>query len=285
MGWQDRDYANQDSYQAKTGARGPLIPRGWSAVWILLAINIAMFLLTRRNPATLGSLLFLAEEVLHGQVWRLLTACFLHADTGHLFGNMLGLYFFGNSVEAAWGRRRFTVAYLSFGVISNAAIVVLYLLGWGPAGHPALGASGCVFGILAACAVLYPRTTVLVFFILPMNVRVFMGLMAAYSVMRTIQGGMGDAVHLLGAVLGWAYTVHGHKIGRVTTTRTAHPPRAPEPVSRGQQDKLEAEADRILEKIQRQGISSLSEKEKSILAQASKAQRADDQRFGRMDRL
>jgi len=87
---------------------------------ILLGLNIGMFFFAKPEPGGLFEKLVLhAETVLGGEIWRLLTACFLHWDTNHLLFNMIGLYFFGTTLEQALGTRRFLTVYLAGGVLAS----------------------------------------------------------------------------------------------------------------------------------------------------------------------
>jgi membrane associated rhomboid family serine protease len=86
-----------------------------------------------------------------------LTSMFLHGGWGHLFGNMLFLWVFGNNVEDAMGHARFVVFYLLCGVVAVFAQVLPE-----PAGHvPMVGASGAISGVLGAYMLLYPSARIL----------------------------------------------------------------------------------------------------------------------------
>ena len=84
--------------------------------------------------------------------WTLLTYIFLHAGLGHLVGNMIFLWIFGDNIEDRTGRLGFLFSFLAFGVtgaIFQAAMV--------PGDVPLVGASGAIAGLLGAYLVLYPR--------------------------------------------------------------------------------------------------------------------------------
>jgi membrane associated rhomboid family serine protease len=92
------------------------------------------------------------EGVAEGQWYRLLTAVFLHQAPWHIAFNMLGLWWLGGPLEAALGRVRYLALYLLSGLGGSA---LTYWLA-GP-GQPSLGASGAIFGLLGATAVLMRR--------------------------------------------------------------------------------------------------------------------------------
>jgi membrane associated rhomboid family serine protease len=89
----------------------------------------------------------------------LLTSIFMHGGWGHLLGNMLFLYIFGDNVEHAMGRLFYPLFYLAAGVIASLAQV----LATPDSVLPTLGASGAISGVLGAYIVLFPRNRVTVF--------------------------------------------------------------------------------------------------------------------------
>ena len=95
----------------------------------------------------------------------LLTSMFLHGGIGHLLGNMLFLWIFGDNIEHALGHVRYLVYYLVCGVLASLAhVMVTYAYG-GNTEIPSLGASGAISGVLGGYIMLYPfrRVTVLLF--------------------------------------------------------------------------------------------------------------------------
>lgn len=119
----------------------------------LMALNTLIFLAGFLSPA-LEWELFLQGALIpqlvveQTQVYRLLTAMFLHASLGHVFFNVYALYIIGRSVEPIFGRARFLLIYLLGGLTGSA----LSLLFSGLQGA-SVGASGAVFAIFAAEAV------------------------------------------------------------------------------------------------------------------------------------
>jgi len=84
------------------------------------------------------------------------TSMFMHGSWGHLLGNMLFLWVFGNNIEDSMGHLRFIVFYFVCGVAAGLAHVYL-----SPASPiPAVGASGAISGVMGAYIVLYPRVKV-----------------------------------------------------------------------------------------------------------------------------
>jgi membrane associated rhomboid family serine protease len=92
------------------------------------------------------------EGVAEGQWYRLVTAMFLHGSVIHIAFNMLSLWWIGGPLEAALGRARYIALY---GVSGLAGSALTYLIA--PANQPSLGASGAVFGLFGATAILMRR--------------------------------------------------------------------------------------------------------------------------------
>ncbi len=130
------------------------------AALVLAAICIAAFVLQLAVPGFSGMFTLVSADVA-ARPWTLLSAVFLHGDVVHLLYNLFALALFGMILEQAVGRRRFLLIFFGGGVLASIGAAVLY-----PA---ALGASGAIFGILGALAILRPRMQVWVsFFPMPM---------------------------------------------------------------------------------------------------------------------
>lgn len=129
---------------------------------ILLGINVAVFVAVLANSALVNDLVLLGranfsyggplEGIAEGQWYRLVTSMFLHQEVWHIAFNMLGLWWLGGPLEAALGRARFLALYMLSGLAGSA------LTYWLAApNQPSLGASGAIFGLLGATAVLMRR--------------------------------------------------------------------------------------------------------------------------------
>ncbi|GAA2278933.1 rhomboid family intramembrane serine protease [Streptomyces ruber] len=130
---------------------------------ILLGINLFVFLVQYRLGdeftdrfnligLVLDRQLASLEGVAEGQWYRLLTAMFLHSSYIHIMFNMLSLWWIGGPLEAALGRARYLALYLVSGLAGSA---LTYLLA--EPNQPSLGASGAIFGIFGATAILMRR--------------------------------------------------------------------------------------------------------------------------------
>ena len=135
--------------------------------------------------------------------WSFLTSAFLHADVAHLFFNMLALFFFGVYLESRIGSRKFLLLYFSTAFVGSLA----YWLFDPSATIPALGASGAIFGILGALAVLYPRLMVWIGMPMPVLMAAFLWGIVSFLGMFAPATGIAHQAHLGGLLLGVAYGI------------------------------------------------------------------------------
>ena len=247
--------------------------------WILKA-NIAVFLFflfgrffAGRLSAILYALFALSMDGLrHGFLWQPVTYLFLHASFPHLLFNMMTIYFLGPETERAMGSKHFLALYLLSGILGG--------LGWiwlsPQTGIPCVGASGAVYGILAAFATLFPRRELmLIFFPVPIKAWKFVIGLALFEFLLAGDpaSGIAHTAHLAGAFAGFLYidqlfesTLLRRLWGRARdyVAQRPHVPRAaPPPPDQG-------EVDRILDKITAQGIQSLTKAERQTLHRASR---------------
>ncbi len=248
----------------------PLTPM----VKYLIIINCAVFLLQVLAKGRIEYLF--AAEVNSNlgilQVWRLVTFQFLHGSFGHLFANMLGLYFFGTAVERTWGSRHFLRFYLFCGALGGVLYMLACTFGYLGRGVPLVGASGGVLGVMVACAVMFPQIKVLLFFILPIPIRVLVAFITFGYVINVLQRGNnagGDLCHLGGMATAVAWIFLTPALSRMTEKRQEGAYQR----KLDQERALQYEVDRILAKVHEKGIHSLTRKEKQILQHATESQR------------
>ena len=142
--------------------------------WLIVA-NVAIYLVYFfgsffRGDEILQSLKLVPRDVLHGEIWQVVTYMFLHSlgSPGHILFNMLGLWMFGAPIEQTWGTTRFVQYYFVCGVGAGLCVVVANLL-FGNPNVAVLGASGAIYGLLMAFGMLYPDRTVLFSFLFPIK--------------------------------------------------------------------------------------------------------------------
>ncbi len=192
------------------------------AVKYLVAANVAMFVLEllSRGRWDLQPLELWPLGPIDGQpyfhVWQIVTYAFLHSTEGvgflpspHLLFNMLGLWMFGAEIERYVGAGRVLACY--FASVITAALtqlVVPVLLGTPPA--PTIGASGGVFGLLLAYALLFPHRKVIPLIPpIPMPAWVFATIYAAVELFMGVTGTLSGIAHFahLGGMIGSAMVV------------------------------------------------------------------------------
>jgi membrane associated rhomboid family serine protease len=140
--------------------------------------------------------------------WQLLTYGLLHGSFGHLFFNMLALFFFGPSLEYTWGQRRFLIFY--FVCVAGAGLVQLLVVSllMGPSAfYPTVGASGGVYGLLLGYGMLFPNHRVMLLIPpIPMKARtlvIIFGALALFLGVTGSQAGVAHFAHLGGMLFGF----------------------------------------------------------------------------------
>ena len=128
-----------------------------AVTYLIVAVNIFVFFQSLTDPEAYNQLVMnyglVPEQVLRGEnLLSLVTSMFIHADIIHLGMNMFFLLVSGDSVEREIGNIRFLVLYLAFGAIAGLFHAYLTTL----SSIPTIGASGAIFGVLAAFAILFP---------------------------------------------------------------------------------------------------------------------------------
>ena len=135
--------------------------------------------------------------------WQLITYALLHGGFMHIAFNMIGLASFGNAVESYWGEQRLYVLYLvSVVAAALTQLATGYLTG---IEAPTVGASGGVFGLLLAFAVMFPESRIMLMFIpVPIPARVFAVLYAALELFQGVTNTDSGVAHFahLGGMLG-----------------------------------------------------------------------------------
>ena len=223
------------------------------------------------------------------QPWRLVTYMFLHSLTNpfHFIFNMLWLWWMGRPVEETIGPRSFLTVYFAAG-LSGALIDVLVSVAGVPA--PVIGASGAVYGIMVAFAMLFPRTPIMLIFLPPIEARYIVSGLIALDVLLLNSGdNVARFVHLGGALAGYLlmrarangtdlslipryfeylfYKVKPKSSGnRKPKNKNMHIVSDAEIIEEVEQSELDA----ILEKISKNGYDSLSKEEKRKLFELSK---------------
>jgi membrane associated rhomboid family serine protease len=142
-------------------------PVNLNVLWFLIALNVVIFVIeiaiggypiTVNNEVVL--FLGLARVVLPQQPWTIITAIFVHGGFSHIIFNMISLYFLGSLFLRATGEKGFLAVFFLGGLAGNALYILL-----APPNTIGIGASGAIFAIGGALAILIPRVPVYIFFI------------------------------------------------------------------------------------------------------------------------
>ena len=173
--------------------------KAWQA---LLGSVIFIFVLQMAVPG-FTELFYFSEPL--SQPWVFITSCFLHGDMTHLFFNSFALLMFGPYLEREIGAKNFILLFFLAGIAGNLTYFLTILVGIIPP-VPALGASGSIFGILGALAIIKPNMRIFLFFI-PMSIQTAAVVWFVLELIGSfnVASGIASAAHLGGLVLGLLY--------------------------------------------------------------------------------
>ena len=166
-----------------------------NVLWFLIALNVVIFIITLLRPEAVINLLGLTPASLSKQPWTIISSMFVHGGFLHIIFNMMALYFLGSFFIRAVGERSFLAVFFLGGLAGN----VLYVL-LGPPLNPGVGASGGIFALAGALAVIVPRVPVFIFFIpipMPLWIAVIILLLLSF-----LFSGIAWQAHLGGLILG-----------------------------------------------------------------------------------
>lgn len=177
---------------------------------LLLILNVAVFALQLQGGDALLRSYALWPLGAGFMPWQIMTSAFLHGGLLHLATNMFGLWMFGRDVERVLGSYRFLLLYLAS--VITAAAAQLTVISMADPALPTVGASGGLFGVLGAFALLFPRRRIMLLFPpIPMPAPVFVLLYAAVELYSGITGslnGIAHFAHLGGLAGGLLLTLH-----------------------------------------------------------------------------
>ncbi|MGC6426389.1 MAG: rhomboid family intramembrane serine protease [Akkermansiaceae bacterium] len=296
MGYDDRDYMKSGgSFHGPGGEISrPSHYTGAPVSKFLMVSNVVIFLvgvlLTKENtpiedgPFAVWGHFSITEALQNFQLWRVFTFQFLHGSVTHLLFNMIGIFFFGPHVERMMGSRPFSFYYLFCGIAGALFYSILYfvpgLFTGEPPGRGMVGASAGIFGILAAFYKMAPNARILLFFFIPMSVKtaaLFFFISEVIHILFGLPNAGGSAGHLGGALLGLSFIkfkplrIWLIKISRIGVKSSKSPRVQSARVVRERRRsalELTKEVDRILEKISKEGMQSLTRAEKETLENA-----------------
>ncbi|MFT3949397.1 MAG: rhomboid family intramembrane serine protease [Agriterribacter sp.] len=229
-------------------------PRGFQVLPLivknLLIINALVFLAQKAFEGSTGFSIekYFALHDIHSVYFKphqLISYMFLHGSFEHILFNMFALWMFGSTLENYWGPKKFLIFYLLCGMGAGAlhlgvlyyenemlirdtyqkiasmsegaqleALKQMYI----QINTSTLGASGSVFGCLAAFGYLFPNSLIYLYFFIPIKAKWFVLMYGAMELILGIQNSAGDNVahwaHLGGALIGFLLVLYWNKTNR-----------------------------------------------------------------------
>lgn len=276
MAFENRDYyGNSPSWQ--DGVRSwPLPPRG---TLMVAGVCVGVFILQNVAGPAITEWLSLTVRTPRNwlEVWRWVSYQYLHSGPQHIFFNLLTIFFFMPSLERRWGMQRTLLFYTAGGVVAG-LFFVLFAQIFSPNSY-IIGASGSALAVMGATALLFPDRTILLFFVIPIPIRVAAMLWALFYVLSAVGGGnLSDACHLGGLAFG----VFGPMVGTgFVENYFARRAAARRRAAAEHETRMQQAVDGILEKVHQKGMNSLSSREKGILKYATEKQQEREKRLHR----
>jgi membrane associated rhomboid family serine protease len=186
------------------------------AVRAILFANLGAFVATLLLPKLMVDLFGLTPQAFleRAWLWQIVTYLFLHhpGAVTHILFNMLALWMFGVDLERRWGTQAFTRYYFITGIGAGISTVLISLLPLDSVRSlysvPTIGASGAIYGLLMAWAIVFPHRTILFMMLFPLPARIvvlIMGTIAFLSAVSVSGGVVNEFAHLGGMVAGWLY--------------------------------------------------------------------------------
>ena len=250
---------------------------GWGGsltrgVKTLLLVNIGIFL----TQFILGNKLIFVfgltpALVREGYFWQVFTYMFLHGGFFHILFNMFALFIFGQDIERTWGTKEFIKYYF---ITGTGAGIISFILSFNSS-IPTIGASGAIFGLLVAFALMFPNRLIYLYLLFPIKAKylvILFGILELFASFRYTGDGIGHFAHLGGMVIGYLYLKADWRTKRILHSLFSIPSRWKEKKKekkRVRTERLLRSVDQILDKINQVGYQNLTKEEKRILDEAS----------------
>ena len=313
MGIYHRDYMRDQPGGRRGGSHGG--PKDWSLITWLIVINCAAFVgqhvIFAPSDAPIGwqpGGAISWDALSEGKIWLLFTSMLVHGSLFHLAVNCVGIFFVGRLLITMVSSKQFLTIYIGAGLLGGLLFSAFYgMIGQG--NESAVGASGCLYGLICALAALIPDKviSVMLFFILPISAKmkhiagglVLIGVvMTAFNLLAPEPSAAegpetAHLGHLGGALFGWLYITFlmprskrkyneqsrrqrwGERFGAKEVVdadyvdRRADRKREKKRKASERKRAVSSEVDAILDKINEKGFQSLTPKERKILDASS----------------
>lgn len=194
------------------------LPSPDQVVLTLIGANVAVYMLWQvADPSFMGRHFTVSlENFKSGRLHTVLTSAFSHTDTGHLFSNMLGLYFFGSSISSMFGPSFLLNLYVAGALVGSTFFLIekafraprkQVYAGWDRSRQFGLGASGAVNAIMLLQIFLNPKGLIYLYFVLPVPAALVGAAWIGLDLLSVNKGQGSASAHLGGALvaaLAWA---------------------------------------------------------------------------------
>lgn len=186
----------------------------FGATWILVAINVIIFALSALNRTVyqyvhyFGSLNAALVHYKH-MYWQFVSYMFIHGDISHIFFNMFGLLVFGFQLEKVMGSKEFLLFYFVTGTLSGVFSYLVYLF-TGQYRVFLIGASGALYAIMFAFAVIFPKAKIYIWGIIPVPAPILVFVYAIIEIGSQFLGkntNVAHLTHLFGFLAAYLYFV------------------------------------------------------------------------------
>ena len=263
---------NNYQYQIRFG------PSFSGIVKLLVIINSVVFLLQfvfGKMGIPFDYIFSLTSELVIQKFYihQLITYSFLHGNFMHILFNMLTLWMFGSELEAYWGRKNFLYFFLFCSFFGGLVTLMAHSLGFDQG--RVLGASGGIFGVMVAYALIWPNREVLFMLIFPIKIKYIVFLIMIPMTIFYQEGNIAHMAHLGGAIGGFTYFYLNRKFrfefDGILDLDDYLRRKKFKKYQEEMDSRLSAKdrVDELLEKISKHGYNSLNNKEKQFLNEAS----------------
>jgi membrane associated rhomboid family serine protease len=249
-------------------------------VKFLILSNVTIFVaqeLFRLDYLLVPNFALIPAYFFHGKVWQVVTYMFLHGGFTHILFNMIALWMFGSALERVWGSKEFLKYYLLTGIGGGLCYALFNM----NSAIPTVGASGAIYGLLLAFAVLFPDEIIYVWGILPIKAKYFALFFGGIEFVASFNTGSGVAhlAHLGGMAVGYIYlkrkggggrALGGHFGGDRLKEWNRKMKEADDARKENEVEQVRREVDELLDKINKVGFDGLTKKEQVRLEEASK---------------
>lgn len=289
MGYENRDYYREESYQGGQSSLPSFRFSQQSVIYSLIVLNVVIFLVDMFTPKIdgqeahwLGEILALKTDRLWA-IWNFLTYGFSHAPLDsqasfmHVGFNMLALFMLGRTVEHRLGKAEFLKFYLVAIVVSGIGWLIPRLFFAAPSAI--VGASGAVSAVVIYFVFLNPQAKLLIWGIIPTPAWIVGALFLVANLSTAFRStNVAWEAHLAGGAFGMLYYKLGWNFSGLQVPKLkSNDLKIHRPDSSDTDEKLQQEADRILKKISEEGESSLTRRELKTLNKYSKSIRKNRQ--------